>query len=65
MHAGHAANARGDVEEARRSFHAAYEENGSAAAQISAANMAVKLAMEELAMDEYALVLQARRASRA
>ena len=60
MEAGLAANKAGNFAEARKAFLAAFEESGTAAAQISAANMAVKLGMEDDAMDEYALVLEAR-----
>ena len=58
MEAGHEANRRGDSVEARRCFLAAFELDGRAAAQISAANMALKFGDIEAAMQEYRSVLK-------
>ena len=58
MEAGHRANKRDDYFEARRNFRAAFELEGKAVAQISAANMALKLGNVEEAMQEYTVVLQ-------
>ena len=58
MEAGHRANSRDDYVEARRNFRAAFELEGKAVAQISAANMALKLGNVEEAMQEYTVVLQ-------
>ena len=61
MDAGLSSNKAGDYVEARKLFRAAFDANGTASAQISAANMALKLGMDDIAMDEYALALEAQR----
>jgi hypothetical protein len=61
MDAGLSANKAGDYVEARKLFRAAFDASGTASAQISAANMALKLGMDGIAMNEYALALEARR----
>lgn len=55
---GHQANGEGDVAAARAHFLAAFELEGSPKAQLSAANMALKLGESDVALREYEALLQ-------
>jgi len=55
---GHDANRRGEFVEARSNFRAAFELSSKAAAQISAANMTLKIGDVAAAIQEYTTILE-------